>query len=100
LGGGFFNILLGGGNVVFQVSDVVFKSLFLDIEDVSEVGFSVGNIQIGVGDFIVQSSNFIVVESSSLLIIVVSSLEFNLEVFNNLLDSINKGVKGTVGHHV
>jgi hypothetical protein len=44
LGGGFFDVLLGGGDVVFQSSDVVFEGLFLDVEDVSQIGFGVGNV--------------------------------------------------------
>jgi hypothetical protein len=53
LSGGVFNVLLGGDDVGFQGSDVVFKSLFLDVEDVSQISFGVGNVQIGIGDFIV-----------------------------------------------
>lgn len=48
-----FNVFLGAFNDAVQVSNVVFKGLFLDIEDVSKEGFGVADIELGIGDFII-----------------------------------------------
>ena len=86
LGGCVSNVLGGGFDHVAEVLDVVFQGLLLYVEDFLQEGFGVGNVQLGVGDFVVQSLDFVVVLSGSGFKVSISLLKFNLEVSNNVVD--------------
>lgn len=44
LGGGVFNVFLSVDNVIFKVFNVVFKGLFLDVEDFLKISLGVADI--------------------------------------------------------